>query len=266
MPAAPLGDVFKALADPTRRDVLDRLRRRDGQTLSELGAHLEMARQSLTQHVEVLVAANLVSTVRRGRERRHYLNPVPLNQIQERWIDRFAAPRLRALSAVKRTAEESPMPDLPPTFVYVTYIESSPERVWEALTDAELTAAYWGHRNVSDWQPGSRWEHRRTDGSEIADVTGEVIESAPPWRLVVSFRPGSEDPLAPASRVSFGIEPGEGIVRLTVTHERFVDLSEWAASAAGWPAVLANLKSWLETGRILPQAPWEMSPPVPAGD
>ena len=110
-----------------------------------------------------------------------------------------------------------------PTFVYVTYIQSSPEKVWQALTDADLTAQYWGHSNVSDWQPGSRWEHRRTDGSGIADVVGEVIEAAPPRRLVMTFggagrlgsavrravryrtaqrhRPADGDPRRPSQRV-----------------------------------------------------------------
>src|SRR5580698_11082986 len=131
--------VFRALADPTRRALLDRLRERNGQTLGELCGPLEMARQSATQHLGVLELANLVTTVRRGREKLHYLNPVPLWEIQERWIDHFESPRLRALDAIKRRAEEVPMADRP-HYVYVTYIEASPERVWEALTDAELTA------------------------------------------------------------------------------------------------------------------------------
>ena len=152
--------VFRALADPTRRALLDRLRQRNGQTLGELCGPLEMARQSATQHLGVLEAANLITTVRRGREKLHYLNPVPLWTIQERWIEMFEPPRLRALSAIKQRAEEGTMPDRP-SYVYVTYIESSPEQVWNALTDPDLTAEYWGHSNVSDWQAGSSWEHRR---------------------------------------------------------------------------------------------------------
>ncbi|MGC7299577.1 SRPBCC domain-containing protein, partial [Mycobacteroides abscessus subsp. massiliense] len=98
----------------------------------------------------------------------HYLNPVPLHEIQERWIDKFERPRLRALSAIKQRAEEPDMSQ--PTFVYTTYINSTPERVWQAITDPELSGQYWGHANVSDWQEGSRWEHQRVDGSGIADV------------------------------------------------------------------------------------------------
>ena len=167
--------MFKALADPTRRALLDRLRERNGQTLGELCEPLDMARQSATQHLGLLEAANLVTTVRRGREKLHYLNPVPLWDIAERWIEKFERPRLRALSAIRHRAEEGIMAERP-DYVYVTYIESTPERVWDALTDADLTAEYWGHSNVSDWQAGSPWEHRRVDGSGIADVAGTVLE------------------------------------------------------------------------------------------
>src|SRR5215475_2720751 len=249
--------VFKALADPTRRHLLDRLHERNGQTLGQLCERIRMTRQSTTQHLAVLEAANLVSTVRRGREKLHYLNPVPLHEIQERWIDKFERPRLRALSTLKRRAEED-MTDKP-VFVYVTYIESTPERVWQALTDADTTAEYWGHSNVSDWQPGSRWEHQRTDGTGTADVVGTVVESTPPTRLVSTWAgPGEQRPDGP-SRVTFDIEPYGDIVRLTVTHENLADEAERNASAAGWAAVLSNLKSLLETGHVLPQTPWEMS-------
>jgi uncharacterized protein YndB with AHSA1/START domain/DNA-binding transcriptional ArsR family regulator len=249
--------VFKALADPTRRALLDRLRERNGQTLGELCEPLAMARQSATQHLGVLEAANLITTVRRGREKLHYLNPVPLWDIQERWIERFERPRLRALSTIKHRAEEGTMAGLP-SYVYVTYIESTPERVWEALTDPDLTAQYWGHSNVSDWQPGSPWEHRRTDGSGITDVTGTVLKSEPPCRLTMTFDAPGETPLEGPSKVTFDIEPYHEIVRLTVTHENLADGDALEAVSAGWPAVCANLKSLLETGHVLPRAPWEM--------
>jgi uncharacterized protein YndB with AHSA1/START domain/DNA-binding transcriptional ArsR family regulator len=255
--------VFKALGDRTRRHLLDRLHERNGLTLGELCEHLDMARQSATQHLTILEDANLISTVRRGREKLHYLNPVPLHEIQERWIDKFERPRLRALSAVKRQAEEDEMADKP-TFVYVTYIHATPERVWHALTDATLTAEYWGHSNVSDWQAGSPWEHRRTDGSGVADVVGTVLESDPPNRLVITFGEPDGERAGGPSRVTFEIEPHREIVRLTVTHEDLADQAEHDAAAAGWPAVLANLKSRLETGHVLPQAPWEMHAEVRA--
>jgi uncharacterized protein YndB with AHSA1/START domain/DNA-binding transcriptional ArsR family regulator len=249
--------VFKALADPTRRLLLDRLRERNGQTLGELCGPLNMARQSATQHLAVLEAANLIATVRRGREKLHYLNPVPLWSISERWIGRFERPRLRTLSTIKLRAEEETMAERP-TFVYVTYIESSPERVWEALTDADLSAEYWGHSNVSDWRPGSAWEHRRVDGSGIADVVGTVLEATPPRRLTMTFDPPGETPPGGPAAVTFDIEPYHEIVRLTVTHVNLPDDEALTAVSAGWPAVCANLKSLLETGHVLPRAPWEM--------
>jgi uncharacterized protein YndB with AHSA1/START domain/DNA-binding transcriptional ArsR family regulator len=249
--------VFRALADPTRRLLLDRLRQRNGQGLAELCEPLRMARQSATQHLGVLEDANLISTVRKGREKLHYLNPVPLWNIQRRWIDRFERPRLHALSAIRQRAEEYQMTEKP-SYVYVTYIHATAERVWEALTSAELTAQYWGHSNASDWQVDSPWEHRRVDGSGIADVVGTVLASEPPHRLAVTFdAPGEIQPDGP-SRVTFDITPYHEIVRLTVTHENLANDEAFQAISAGWPAVCANLKSLLETGHVLPQAPWDM--------
>jgi uncharacterized protein YndB with AHSA1/START domain/DNA-binding transcriptional ArsR family regulator len=248
-------DVFRALGDPTRRRLLDRLRERSGQTLGELCTGLDMRRQSVTQHLQVLEAANLVTVVRRGRERLHYLNPVPLHEMQERWIAKFEVPRLHALSAIKRQAEGDPVFDAP-NHVYVTYIASSAERVWQALLDADLTARWWGHSNVSSWEPGARWEHRRTDGSGVADVVGTVLEVEPPRRLVLTFEApdGSMEP----SQVTFVIEAHADIVRLTVTHEGLADPTAREAAIAGWSSVLANLKTLLETGDVMPQPPWEM--------
>lgn len=263
-----LNEVFKALADETRRYLLDRLHERNGQTLGELCEGVGMTRQSATQHLQVLEAANLVSVVRRGRQKLHYLNPVPLHEIQERWIDKYERPRLRALSTLKDRAENLMAK---PSFVYVPtrhpattpqgiasryviYIESTPEKVWQALTDADLTAEYWGHRNVSDWQPGSPWEHQRTDGSGVADVAGTVVESTAPAKLVITWAAPGDEP----SQVTFDIEPHGEIVRLTVTHENLADEAEREGAAKGWAAVLSNLKSLLETGHVLPQAPWEM--------
>jgi uncharacterized protein YndB with AHSA1/START domain/DNA-binding transcriptional ArsR family regulator len=255
--------AFKALADPTRRLLLDRLRERNGQTLRELCEHLDMARQSATQHLDILRQANLVTVVRRGRERLHYLNPAPIHEIEERWISGFDKPRLQAISAIRNQAEEYAMNDGPasvPTYVYVTYIRASAEQVWRALTDADLTARYWGHANVSDWQQGSTWEHRRVDGSGAIDVVGKVIETEPPTRLVITFEDTPDaEPAREPSVVTFLVEPHEDIVRLTVTHENLPDEAMLKGISDGWPAVLANLKSLLETGDVLPQAPWEMS-------
>ena len=255
--------VFKALADPTRRQLLDRLREHNGQTLGELCVQVEMTRQSVTQHLDQLQSANLVTVVRRGRERLHYLNPAPIHEIQERWISGFDRPRLEAISAIRHQAEEYAMEAtetaVVPSYVYVTYIQASADQVWKALTDADLTAQYWGHRNTSDWQVGSEWQHERLDGSGN-DVVGTVLEADPPHRLVVTFEdsPDEERPHGP-SRVVFEITADGDIVRLTVTHENLPNVEMLNGISSGWPAVLANLKSLLETGKVLSTAPWEMA-------
>ena len=262
--------VFKALADPTRRSLLDRLREQNGQTLSELSEPVAMSRQAATQHLAVLEAAGLVAVVRRGREKLHYLNPVPLHEIGRRWIDTFERPRLRALEAIKQRAEESMAST--PSYVYVTYIDSTPEKVWQALTDADITASYWGHSNVSDWQVGSPWEHRRVDGSGVVDVVGTVVASDPPCKLVATWAEpagsggttqpagsgGTTQPATPetASQVTFEIKPYGTIAQLTVTHENLAGEAELRAISSGWPAVLSNLKSLLETGSPLSEIPW----------
>jgi uncharacterized protein YndB with AHSA1/START domain/DNA-binding transcriptional ArsR family regulator len=258
--ASDLDDVFKALADPTRRLLLDRLREHNGQTLNELCHSLGMARQSATQHLDRLAGANLITVVRHGRQRLHYLNPTPIHEIGERWIAAYDAPRLRQLSTIKRRAEENAMHETAtvPTYVYVTYIRASPEQVWTALTDADLTARYWGHANVSDWRPGSPWEHRRVDGSGAIDVTGKVLEAEPPSRLVITFEDSEDDRPNGPSVVTFLVEPHDDIVRLTVTHENLPNTDMLNGISRGWPAVLANLKSLLETGDVLPTAPWNM--------
>lgn len=250
--------VFKALADPTRRLVLDRLREHNGQTLRELCERVEMARQSVTQHVDILVRAGLVTVLRRGRERVHYINPAPIHDIEQRWISSFDRPRLNLISAIKTRAEEYAMTTTIPDYVYVTYIHASAEQVWQALTDADLTSQYWFHENISDWQVGSEWEHRRADGSGAIDVVGKILQADPPTRLVLTFEDSPHEDRDP-SVVTFQIDPHIDIVRLTVTHTNLPNQEMLQGISSGWPAVLSNLKSLLETGKVLPQAPWELS-------
>jgi uncharacterized protein YndB with AHSA1/START domain/DNA-binding transcriptional ArsR family regulator len=252
--------VFRALADPTRRALLDALFTRDGQTLVALTAGHDMTRIAVAKHLRLLEEAGLVVSRRQGREKLHYLNPVPLHEIQERWIDKFERPRLRTLAAVKRRSEEPAMIDQTgekPAYVYVTYIESTPERVWEALTDAEVTAQYWGHRNESDWKAGSEWRHVRTDGSGESDVIGTVVESDPPRRLVTTWSDPRGDGDAGPSRAAFDIQPYGGIVRLTVTHTDIANERDLRDLSNGWPAVLSNLKSLLELGQPMSLPPWK---------
>ena len=146
----------------------------------------------------------------------------------------------------------------PLRFTYVTYLESRAERVWAAITDAEQSVRYWDHRNTSDWQVGSRWEHRQADGDGTADVVGTVLESSPPTRLRFTWAsPSGAGPGGP-SEVSFTMRAHGPIVRLTLVHDGLADEAEREALAHGWSAVLANLKTFLETGHALAVPPWEV--------
>ena len=142
-----------------------------------------------------------------------------------------------------------------PTFVYVVYISSTPEKVWDALIDTKMTAQYWQNNNLSDWKPGSRWEHRTADEEQSLKLVGKVVESRRPSRLVLTW--ASPDDAADDgkhSRVTFDLEPVAGVVRLTVTHDRLEAGSKMLEGITlGWPKVLSSLKSLLETGRALPK-------------
>src|SRR3954454_12126495 len=151
-----MDEVFRALADPSRRLLLDSVNERNGQTLRELGSRLDMARQSVSKHLAVLEAANLVTTVRRGREKLHYLNAAPINEIAERWITRYEQDRVRALADLKRALEDTAVDQHKPAFVYTTYIRTTPERLWQALTEPAFTERYWGMSFETDWKAGSR--------------------------------------------------------------------------------------------------------------
>src|SRR5690349_3484774 len=173
-------DVFRALADPSRRALLDRLNERNGQTLRELCAGLDMARQSVSKHLAVLEAANLITTVRRGREKLHYLNAAPINEIAERWITQYEQGRVLALADLKSALEATPMDK--PSFVYTTFIKTTPERLWQGLTDPAFTMRYWNLAFETDWQTGSEmaWKQR---GVTIVDDGQRVVEADPYTRL-----------------------------------------------------------------------------------
>lgn len=265
-----IDDVFRALADPGRRRLMDSLNARSGQTLRELCAGMEMARQSVSKHLAVLEAAQLVTTVRRGREKLHYLNPAPINEISERWINQYDRDRIRALSDLKRALEDRPMEK--PSFVYTTYIRTTPERLWQALTDPAFTQRYWGVQLESDWSPGSTVTLHQW-GVTVADPEQLVLHSepyrrlsytwhtfTPEWREVVRERVGFTEEFLdrvaaePRSRVTFEIEDLGHLVKLTVVHDGFEAGSAVLETISqGWPHVVSNLKTLLETGETLPQ-------------
>lgn len=255
--------VFRALADPGRRWLLDSLNTRNGQTLNELCAGMGMARQSVSKHLAVLEAANLVTTLRRGREKLHFINPAPINEISERWIDRFEQGRIDALADLKRALEGTTMNK--PSFVYTTYIQTTPERLWEALTNPAFTERYWELSFQTDWQPGSEmvWVNK---GVRIADAEQVVLEAEPYSRLSYTwhtFTPElaralgrSEDFFVPAaaeprSKATFEIEPVGDAVKLTVIHDDLLaNGNVIGLIGSGWPQVLAKLKTLLETGEV----------------
>lgn len=260
--------VFRALADSSRRRLLDRLNARNGQSLRELSSGLSMTRQSVSKHLAILEEANLVTTVRRGREKLHYLNPVPIHDIAERWMTRYDRAPVRALADLKHILEEAPMNTMDrPAFVYTTYIRTTPEQLWQALTDPAFTRRYWGATFQTDWQPGSRmtWEY---SGVTIADPAQIVLESEPyrrlsyTWQTITpEFAKGvgfSDEYFArvssePRSKVTFEIEALGEQVKLTVIHDGFGPGSRVLESiSGGWPMILSNLKTLLETGETLP--------------
>ncbi|WP_433499861.1 ArsR/SmtB family transcription factor [Sphaerimonospora sp. CA-214678] len=272
-----MDEVFKALADPSRRRLLDGLNSRNGQTLRELCAGLDMARQSVSKHLAILEAADLVTTVRRGREKLHYLNAAPINAIAERWISRYDRHRVHALSDLKRALEGSPMHR--PEFVYTTYINTTPERLWQGLTEASFTRRYWGTALISDWQVGSpiTWEHADVT---ITDPDQVVLEADPYHRLSYTWHTFTREfgeavgldgeTLAELagerrSKVTFEIEDLVQSVRLTVVHDGFEPGSTVLSMIGeGWPHVLSGLKTLLETGEVLPAGAAEPGSPKAA--
>jgi uncharacterized protein YndB with AHSA1/START domain/DNA-binding transcriptional ArsR family regulator len=258
--------VFKALADPTRRGLLDELFKRDGQTLSALEARLPMTRFGVMKHLRVLEEARLVTSRRRGREKFHFLNPVPIRLIHDRWVSKFAEPWAATLTGIKRQLEEdtmeavdvphqvplSPNPDGPGAMaVFEIYIKTTPERLWEAITDPKLRAKYsFGVETHSDWTAGSSYTAAVPGVIDIA--AGENLEVDPPRRLVQSFNAlwSDEVKAAGTSRVTWEIRPVGDSCQLTVIHDQ---LPEGAHPElyGGWPQILSGLKTLLETGEPL---------------
>jgi uncharacterized protein YndB with AHSA1/START domain/DNA-binding transcriptional ArsR family regulator len=238
--------VFKALADPTRRELLDELFRADGQTLSALEQRLPMTRFGVMKHLKVLEEAGLVVTRKRGREKLHFLNPVPIRLVHDRWVSKYAEPWAAGLSELKHDLEKE---ERTMEKVFEIYIKTTPERLWQAITDSDMRAQYnFGVGVQSDWTPGSPYRSEHTvAGMAIAE--GENVEVDPPRRLVQTFNALWADEVKSegTSRVTWEIEQVEDSCRLTVTHDQ---LREGANNQiyGGWPMILSGLKTLLETG------------------
>jgi uncharacterized protein YndB with AHSA1/START domain/DNA-binding transcriptional ArsR family regulator len=239
-------EVFRALADPTRRSLLDALFVEDGQTLSALEDHFSMTRFGVMKHLKQLEECGLVVTRRHGREKLHFLNAVPIRLVHDRWVSKYAEPWVAGLSDLKDRLETQMEK------VFEIYIRTTPDRLWEAITNPDIRAKYnFGARVKSDWKPGSRLEMDAPNaGGLLGD--GEVIEVDPPRRLVHTMTAlwGDDVKSEGASRVTWEIEPIQDSCRLTVIHDQ---LREGANDQlyGGWPMILSGLKTWLETGELL---------------
>jgi uncharacterized protein YndB with AHSA1/START domain/DNA-binding transcriptional ArsR family regulator len=243
-----MDDVFRALADPTRRSLLDELFKADGQTLSALEERLPMSRFGVMKHLRVLEEAGLVTTRKRGREKLHFLNAVPIRLVHDRWVSKYAEPWAAGLSELKRDLEEEDGMEK----VFEIYIKTTPERLWEAITDSELRRKYtFGVGIESDWTPGSAYRAVQPDAG-ILISQGENLEVDPPRRLVQSFTAKwSEDvEQQGTSRVTWEIEPVGDSCRLVVVHDELPQDAN-PQLYGGWPMILSGLKTLLETGELL---------------
>lgn len=240
--------VFKALSDPTRRQLLDTLRDRGGLTLTELEQGLGMTRFGVMKHLKVLEEANLVVTRRNGRFKYHYLNALPIQEVADRWMAPYAKPLARFALNLKNALEsEPPMADKP-DFVVSTYIRTTPDRLWEALTNPEITRQfYYGGRVQAQLEVGGRFDYLDPKG-EI-NLRGEVLEVDPPRRLVTTFKASWAEPGGEVTRVMYEIEPMGEVCKFTLTH--FDYEKSKAGVEQGWPIIISGLKTWLETGRPL---------------
>jgi uncharacterized protein YndB with AHSA1/START domain len=239
--------VFRALSDPTRRSLLDELYKQDGQTLSALEERLPMTRFGVMKHLRVLEEAHLVTTRKRGREKLHFLNPVPIRLVHDRWVSKYAEPWAATLTGLKNRIEDAVMEK-----VFEIYIKTTPERLWEAITDDEMRRLYtFGVGIRSDWTQGSSYEAAHPMGPTPISA-GENLEVDPPRRLVQSFTALWSDDVKQAgtSRVTWEIEPVGDSCRLVVTHDQ---LPEGVNDEiyGGWPQILSGLKTLLETGEML---------------
>jgi uncharacterized protein YndB with AHSA1/START domain/DNA-binding transcriptional ArsR family regulator len=231
--------------------LLDRLYERDGQSLAELQAHLPMSRFGVMKHLRVLQEAGLLTTRRNGRQKLHYLNPVPIRLVHDRWISRYAEPIVAQLSALKARLEESPM-GVPARHVYEIFIRTTPERLWRAITDpADTRRYYFGTEVRSDWKTGSKLEY--LDHGEVS-LACKILEIDPAHKLVHSFTAlyspemASEKP----SRVTWEIERMGDACRLTLVHDEFDgETITYHEVEHGWSQILSGLKTLIETGKPL---------------
>jgi uncharacterized protein YndB with AHSA1/START domain len=239
--------VFRALSDPTRRSLLDELFREDGQTQGALEARLPISRFGVAKHLKVLEDAGLVVTRRRGREKLHFLNAVPIRLVHDRWVSKYAEPWVAGLSDLKTRLEKKMEK------IYEIYIKTTPERLWEAITDPEIRGKFsFGNRISSDFTPGSRFEMSNPSAPGLLGE-GVNLEVDPPRRLVQTMVAlwGEDVQSEGETRITWEIEKiADDSCLLTVTHDQLREGAN-AQLYGGWPMILSGLKTYLETGEVL---------------
>ena len=239
--------VFKALADPTRRELLDALFCEDGQTLVSLTARFDMTRIAVAKHLGILENAGLVVTKRRGREKLHFLNVVPIRMLHDRWIDKYSERWATELIGLRDQLEATM------ERVFEIYIRTTPERLWDAITSAEVRARFqFGCRIHSDWTPTSSYQITSHNAAGRVLGDGTNLEIDPPHKLVQTFHAHWDDASEAhgPTRVTWEIEPVADSCRLVVTHD-LLSADAPGTLYGGWPMILSGLKTYLETGTTL---------------
>ncbi|HVR77603.1 MAG TPA: SRPBCC domain-containing protein [Acidimicrobiia bacterium] len=250
-----MDEVFKAINDPGRRLLLDTLYERDGQTLGELCAVLpEMTRFGVMSHLRVLEEAGLLATRKQGRSKFHYLNPVPIRLVHDRWISRYAEPRVGAIAGVKARVETGEQTMDKPAHVYTAFIRGTAEEVWDAIVNPEKTEQYYfGTRVESDWEVGSPMTYSYPDGRVAS--TGEIISIDPPKRIEFTFHALWDDELEAEGPVRevWAVGESNGMVELTV---ELYEIGERTLQVfgEGIAYIISGLKSLVETGEALPSS------------
>lgn len=243
--------IFKALSDPARRALLDSLRKRDGQTLSDLEQVLEMSRFGVMKHLNVLAEAKLIVTRKDGRFKYHYLNPVPLQDVMDRWTAPFLQRQARAVTELKAKLERDTAMGKP-DFMMQTFIRCTQDALWDALTEADQIAAYHFACNVVEGNAvvGQNTAFIQPNGEAMLRQT--TTEMDPKSRIAMTFDPLFMGPDAPPSHMVYMIEAQGESCKLTIEHYNMAPGQE--SFAEGWARLASSLKSYLETGTALKAA------------
>lgn len=243
-----MDQLFKALNDPARRAILDRLRDRDGQTLSELEQGFDMSRFGVMKHLKLLEDSGLILTRKSGRFKYHYLNAMPLQELVDRWVAPFLRPQAHALSSLKEKLESETRMGKP-DFMMQTFIRCTQDALWAALTETDQMAAYHFVCNEVRGRvdTGSAVEFIQPDGTAMLRQVAQKLD--PKTRIELSFEPLFMGPDAPSSNMIYLIEPQGEICKLTIEHYGLSAGQE--GFGEGWARLAASLKSYLETGVAL---------------